>query len=105
VDAVNYLYVVSASGAGGESTDSLQTSAAPLPSSQPTNLVVQTGASQLQLSWPQSHLGWRLRIQTNNLRNGVGADWGGRAEFHELQRNAPPHPPPNGAVFLRLVNP
>ena len=47
----------------------------------PTNLTaVVTGAAgtNLALSWPADHIGWRLQVQTNNLTNGISgnpADW------------------------------
>ena len=74
-NGVNYYYVVTALGEGGESTNSLQVSAAPLPSDQPANLNAQVNNGQLQLSWPQDHLGWRLQTQTNPLSTGLSANW------------------------------
>ena len=74
-NGVAYFYVVSALGTGGESSNSLQVAAAPLPSNQPTNLIMQAGGNQLQLSWPQDHLGWRLEIQTNSVGEGLGTNW------------------------------
>ena len=97
-NGVTYYYVVTAV-AGGESTNSLQVSATPLPSLTPTNIVVQPGTGQLQLSWPQDHLGWSLQIQTNSL----GANWTtvpGSANNNQI---IIPINPTNGAVFLRLM--
>jgi len=103
-NAVTYYYVVTAV-SGGESTNSLQASAVPLPSSAPTNILVRVSSGQLQLSWPQDHLGWRLQIQTNDLSAGLGTNWtvvtGSRATnqiFIPINRT-------NGSVFLRLVYP
>ena len=104
-NAVNYFYVVTATGAGGESANSLQASAAPLPSNQPTNLVMQTSGNQLQLSWPQSHLGWRLQMQTNNLSQGIGTNWATVANSTNVNSTNLVINPTNGAVFLRLVYP
>jgi hypothetical protein len=104
-NAVNYFYVVSAVGAGGESSNSLPASAAPLPSNQPTNLVMQAGGGQLQLSWPQDHLGWRLQIQTNDLNNGVGTNWTTVANSTNVNSTNVSIGSTNGAVFLRLVYP
>ena len=104
-NAVNYFYVVSAVGAGGESSNSLQATAAPLPSNQPTNLVMQAGGGQLQLSWPQDHLGWRLQIQTNNLSSGIGANWATVPNSTNASSANIPINPTNGTVFLRLVYP
>jgi polygalacturonase len=104
-NAVNYFYVVNAVGAGGESSNSLPASAAPLPSNQPTNLVMQAGGGQLQLSWPQDHLGWRLQIQTNDLTGGIGTNWTTVANSTNVNAANIAIIPTNGAVFLRLVYP
>ncbi len=74
-NGVTYYYVVTATNSSGESPNSLQASAAPLPSSVPTNIVAQVSSGQLQLSWPQDHLGWQLQIQTNSLNAGLGTNW------------------------------
>lgn len=100
-----YYYVVAATNAVGESANSLQAGAIPLPSLVSTNLNVQAGGNQLQLSWPQDHLGWRLQIQTNNLNSGLGAnwvDWPGSTNV--IQTNILINPA-NGPVFLRLIYP
>jgi polygalacturonase len=104
-NAVNYFYVVTAAGAGGESTNSLQVTAAPLPSNQPTNLVLQTSGNQFQLSWPQSHLGWRLQIQTNNLSQGIWTNWATVPNSTNVNSTNIVINPANGTVFLRLVYP
>jgi hypothetical protein len=104
-NAVNYFYIVTATGAGGESTNSLQASAVPLPSNQPTNIMMQTGAGQMQLSWPQSHLGWRLQIQTNNLSQGIWTNWVTVPNSTNVMQTNIVINPTNGGVFLRLVYP
>jgi hypothetical protein len=104
-NAVNYFYIVTAVGAGGESANSLQANAIPLPSNQPTNIVMQVSGGQLQLSWPQDHLGWRLQIQTNDLSSGLGTNWvtvPGSTSFNQFSL---PVNITNGPVFLRLVYP
>ncbi len=103
-NAVNYFYVVSAV-AGGESTNSLPVSASPLPSNQPTNIVLQTTGNQLQLAWPQDHLGWRLQIQTNNLSTGLSTNWATVGNSTNVNATNILINPNNGAVFLRLVYP
>ena len=103
-NAVTYYYVVTAV-AGGESTNSLQASAAPLPSSVATNIVVQAGDGQLQLSWPQDHLGWHLQIQTNNLNAGLGANWVNVPNSTTTNQIFIPINPNNGSIFLRMVYP
>ena len=104
-NAVNYFYVVTALGAGGESTNSLQATAVPLPSNQPTNLVAQVSGNQLQLSWPQDHLGWRLQIQTNGLSLGLWTNWATVPNSTNVNSTNIVINPTNGAVFLRLVYP
>lgn len=104
-NAVNYFYVVTAVGAGGESTNSTQTSAVPLPSNQPANIFLQVTNGLMKLSWPQDHLGWRLQIQTNHLNNGIGTNWvtvpnSTNVVVTNLLLN-----PANGSVFLRLAYP
>ena len=104
-NAVTYFYVVSAVGAGGESANSSPVSVIPLPSNQPTNLVMQTGGGQLQLSWPPDHLGWRLQIQTNDLADGLGTNWFTVANSTNVNSINLPIISTNPGVFLRMVYP
>ncbi len=101
----NYYYVVTADGAGGESSNSLQIVAAPLPSNQPTNLIMQVSNGQMQLSWPPDHLGWRLQVQTNDLNDGLGTNWFTVPGTTNGISAIVPVSATNGAVFLRLVYP
>jgi len=105
-NAVTYYYVVTAvAGAGGESPNSLQASAAPLSSAVPTNIVAQVGSDQLQLSWPQDHLGWHLQIQTNSLNAGLGTNWVNVPNSTTTNQIFIPINPNNGSIFLRMVYP
>jgi hypothetical protein len=104
-NAMNYFYVVSAVGAGGESTNSLETSAAPLPSNQPTNITVQTSSGQVQLSWPQDHLGWRLQMQTNSPGGGLSTNWVTVANSTNIISTNILIDPTYGSVFFRLIYP
>jgi hypothetical protein len=97
-NGVTYYYVVTAV-AGGESTNSLQASAVPLPSLTPTNILVQPGVGQLQLSWPQDHLGWQLQVQTNSL----STNWTTIPGSTNSDQTVIPVDPANAAVFLRLM--
>jgi hypothetical protein len=103
-NAVTYYYVVTAV-SGGESTNSLPASAAPLPSALPTNLVAQVSSDQLQLSWPQDHLGWHLQIQTNSLNAGLGTNWVNVPNSTTTNQIFIPINPNNGSIFLRMVYP
>ncbi len=103
-NGVTYYYVVTAV-AGGESTNSLQASAIPLPSSTPTDIIVQASSGQLQLSWPLDHLGWSLQIQTNSLSAGLGTNWTVLPNSQFTNQIFIPVNPANGSVFLRLIYP
>jgi len=103
-NAMTYYYVVTAL-SGGESTNSLQASATPLPSAAPTNIVMQVDGDQLQLSWPQDHLGWHLQIQTNSLNAGLGSNWVNVPNSTATNQIFIPINPTNGSVFLRMVYP
>ncbi len=100
-----YYYVVSATNAAGESANSIQASAVPLPTRVSTNLSFQMNGNQLQLSWPADHLGWQLQIQTNAPGGGIGTnwvDWPGSTNV--IQTNISVNPA-YGSVFLRLIYP
>lgn len=103
-NAVTYYYVVTAV-SGGESANSLQASATPLPSSAPTNIVAQVSSGRLQLSWPQDHLGWHLQIQTNSLNAGLGTNWVNVPNSTTTNQVFISIDPKNGSLFLRLVYP
>jgi polygalacturonase len=104
-NGATYFYVVTATNAVGESTNSVQVSATPLPSNQPTNLVSSFNGTQLILSWPSTHLGWQLQIQTNDLGNGLSTNWTTVPNSTASNSIALPVSTQNGNVFLRLVYP
>jgi hypothetical protein len=60
---------------------------------------------QLQLSWPQDHLGWRLQIQTNDLSGGLSTNWLTVPNSTNVMATVIDTSPTNGSVFLRLVYP
>jgi polygalacturonase/pectin methylesterase-like acyl-CoA thioesterase len=101
----NYFYVVTATNAADESGNSIQANAAPLPSNLPTNIVVQLNNSQMQLSWPQDHLGWRLLVQTNSLNSGLGTNWFTVPNSTNSTSASFNIDPANGSMFLRLIYP
>ena len=104
-DGVAYFYVVSATNSAGESANSIQVSATPLPSATPANIGFQTVGNQLQLSWPQDHLGWQLQMQTNNLSEGLGTNWTVVPNSQLTNQVFIPINPANSSVFLRLMLP
>ncbi len=103
-NTVTYYYVVTAV-SGGESTNSLQASATPLPSALATNIVAQVNGGQLQLSWPQDHQGWHLQMQTNDVGTGLTANWVDVPNTTATNQVVIPVDPANGSVFLRLTYP
>ena len=74
-NGVTYYYVVSAVNSGGESPDSAEVSAEPMPSLAPVSLAVQNNGNELQVSWPADHIGWYLEIQTNPPGAGLTTNW------------------------------
>lgn len=104
-NGANYFYVVTAVGAGGESTNSLQANAVPLPSNQPTNLIWQVTGSLLKLSWPPDHLGWRLQTQTNALGSGLGTNWVTVPNSTNVISTNLAITVTNGCVFFRMIYP
>lgn len=71
----------------------------------PTNIVFQVSGNQLTLSWPSSHVGWRLQVQTNSLSTGLTSDWvdvAGSTATNEMSFAVAPG---QGVVFYRLVYP
>ena len=100
-----YFYVVSATNSLVESANSIQASAAPLPSSVSTNLNFQMSGNKLQLSWPQDHQGWRLQIQTNDLSRGLGTNWVDWPDSTNVFQTNIVINLASGSVFLRLIYP
>ena len=56
-DGVTYFYVVNAVGVSSQSSNSIQASAVPLPSNQPTNIVVQAAGGEMQSRGRRTTLG------------------------------------------------
>ncbi len=71
----------------------------------PTNLMVQLVATNLTLSWPGDHIGWRLQVQTNNPDQGLGTNWVDVAGATVTNQMAIPFNLTAGGVFYRLVYP
>lgn len=104
-NGVAYYYVVTAFNNVGESTNSLQASAAPLPSNQPTNLNFSYDGTQIILAWPTTHLGWRLEMQTNSAGAGLSTNWFTVPGSSTVNSIGIPVDDANDSVFLRLVYP
>ena len=59
----------------------------------------------LQLSWPPDHIGWRLQVQTNPLKTGLGTNWVDVSGSTSVDTTNIPVAITNGSVFFRLVYP
>jgi CYTH domain-containing protein len=76
-----------------------------------TNRIAMTAAvsgNQLYLSWPASHTGWRLEVQTNNLIQGVSVnpnDWTTVAGSTATNQTTITIESAQPAEFYRLVYP
>ncbi len=99
-----YYYVITATNAYGESAPSTQVNAHPVATT-PPQIAMAASGSQLQLSWPADHLGWRLEVQTNALNTGISANWSTVLDSTSTNQMALPVGPGAGAVFYRLVYP
>ena len=104
-NGVAYFYVVTLVVSGVESTNSSQASAIPLPSSQPTNVGFQLVGNQIELTWPQDHLGWFLEAQTNNQGHGLGTNWAVVSNSQLTNQWPVMLDPAKASVFFRLVYP
>jgi autotransporter-associated beta strand protein len=61
--------------------------------------------SNLTLSWPLDHIGWRLQAQTNPPGSGIGTNWADICGVAGTNQCLVPLDPANGSVFFRLVYP
>lgn len=102
---IAYYYVVSATNGTGESANSAQVTATPLPSLAPVNLGLLNQGGQLKLSWPADHTGWRLEVQTNARSASIGTNWATWSGSTATNQIFVPIIPTNGSVYLRLAYP
>jgi len=99
-----YYYVVSGVNAWGEGINSSQAGAT-LVSIAPVELSMSLLTSNLSLSWPEDHTGWRLQMQTNTLFTGLSTNWMDVPDSQATNSVLLPLHPQDGAVFYRLVYP
>jgi autotransporter-associated beta strand protein len=71
----------------------------------PPNLHFTLSASNLMLSWPADHTGWRLESQTNFLGIGRSTNWLTVTNAFATNQVVMPVDPSNGCVFYRLAYP
>jgi hypothetical protein len=74
-------------------------------STSPTNILFSVAGTNLTLSWPVNHFGWRLRAQTNSLTKGLGTNWATVANSSSTNAVIVPIIRNNGSVFYELIYP
>ncbi len=101
-NGVSYFYVVSAINDFGQSANSAEANAHPV-STTVVPISFAINGSQLQLSWPADHLGWRLEMQTNSLSSGTS--WMTVPNSAATNQVMLPIDSSKGNVFFRLAYP
>jgi hypothetical protein len=71
----------------------------------PTNIVAQVVGGNLELSWPESHIGWSLQTQTNALAVGLTTNWFTWPGSETTNAVSIPLDKTNATVFFRLTYP
>lgn len=71
----------------------------------PTPIVVEVTAGGLDLSWPATHIGWRLEAQTNSLAVGLSNNWVIVPGSETTNKVSIPYDTNPASVFFRLVYP
>jgi autotransporter-associated beta strand protein len=69
----------------------------------PVSITSTVNGSNLQLSWPADHIGWRLEVQTNSA--GLGNSWSNWTGANSTNFISVPINRANPSVFFRLANP
>ena len=71
----------------------------------PTNITATVNGSSLQITWPATHLGWMIQVQTNNLSSGLSTNWVTISNTASVLGYTNTMNPANGSVFYRLRKP
>jgi autotransporter-associated beta strand protein len=71
----------------------------------PVSLGVTEVGTNLVLSWPADHTGWRLQAQTNSLETGLGSNWVDVSGSNATNQISVPAGISNGSVFFRVLYP
>ncbi len=103
-NGVAYYFIVSATNLAGESPNTASVSAQPV-SLSPPQLSFAVAAAQLQLAWPQDHLGWMLQMQTNQTGLGLGTNWTTIQTSTATNQVTILINPTGGSIFFRLAHP
>ena len=102
-NGTTYYYILTATNQIGESTDSPEVIATPVPAVAST-ISASVSASKITVSWPAAYAGWVL--QTNTVGLGNPAAWGDvPGSFSYSQMSFPANGPGNPTEFFRLRHP
>ena len=104
VNGTTYYFVLSAINVAGESANSAPVSVQPV-STAPPQLSFGIGSGQIQFTWPQDHLGWKLQVQTNLPGAGLGTNWVTLPSSAATNQMTFPVDSTEGSIFVRLVYP
>jgi len=74
-------------------------------STEPTDISALVNGGNLELSWPDTHNGWRLESQTNSLSTGISSNWATVPNSAATNKVFMTIDTANGTVFFRLVYP
>jgi len=75
------------------------------PPTTPTNISYSVSAGNVTLSWPASHIGWILQVQTNALSVGISTNWVDVPGSASTNQVVFPIDTTKGTVFFRLRYP
>ena len=73
-----------------------------LPATYRTNIIATGNATTFTITWPASHTGWTLQVQTNALASGLGTNWADVAGSSATNQVVVPLNPAPDAMFYRL---
>ena len=102
--ASGYVSVTPANGFGSSGTTA-SAGVTVNPVGTPTAITSGVTGTNLSLSWPADHLGWRLLVQTNQLNVGLSTNWFTWPNSTNWISVTIPILPANPSVFFRLVYP
>jgi hypothetical protein len=71
----------------------------------PPDLSLVTSGTDLVLSWPVDHIGWRLQTQTASSTDGLGTNWIDVADSSSTNEISVPIDLTDESVFFRLIYP
>ena len=71
----------------------------------PTDITAVVSGGNLNLSWPDDYVGWRLEAQTNSVVSGLSTNWVTVPGSSSVNAISIPLDPANPSVFYRLVYP